>query len=234
MTLSLYESDGRSFCSLLPLASSYFKIFNSKTSNYANATLLMHLQYSYYDMVKHPALPLIDQYFAAFNEEKGEKSIHLALRHLVDSNFVFENMREHYLLQPAFRALFKKFNLSNNKKKGSGYKHAPIDLDESLEPTPLESRLLRIKERFETSLESMKNGTYYYYEHNSSTNVYLRESKLLLYNDAALANFTTQMKARKTNLIDNLKLLRLKMSASIEYVVPEEFLEQLELPQQLQ
>ena len=74
------------------------QMFSSKQSNYFKAIIYQYAHLQYMNEIKHPALPVIFNCLAAFNEERGEKSIHDAIRYINDSDFSFENLDTHFKL----------------------------------------------------------------------------------------------------------------------------------------
>ena len=181
----------------------------------------MFIQYSYYYSVSHPALHVLNNYFAAFNEEKGEKSIHLALMHLVDSNFSFENLREHYLLQPAFRKLFKECPLKNFKKTGSGYKNATLSTGQSPSPTFLDKRLEKIYFKAIRVIEDVSENRHFCFDFNSKSSVIYSDSPISQYEDQLMLGFTEKISSIKNPILKNFQELRQKITEEIDAVVDD-------------
>ena len=177
--------------------------------------MLMYVTYSNYVTHCHPALHIIENYFAAFNEEKGEKSIHLALMHLKDSNFSFDNLRDHYLLQPIFTKLLKNSNMNNYKKSNMGYKNCKLDLVE-IPKTPLESRSLKIFERSVDIIEEIKSDVFKTYVFTQKTNVYFKDSESINFTLLDLTSFINALSNRCAPVIKNFTDLKRKLEEELD------------------
>ena len=100
--LCIYNSDGLAYIELLPYIATFIQLFSKRESNYFKAILYHYANMKYLIRVNHPTLPVITNYFAAFNEEKGEKSIHDAFRYIHNSDYSYENLDSHYRMLPSW------------------------------------------------------------------------------------------------------------------------------------
>src|SRR3990167_1128574 len=158
--LSIYHSDGERYINLLPYIATFFTLFHSNDkSNYFKATVYQYSHFHYLTTINHPALSVIHDYFSAFNEEKGEKSIREAFIHLRDSDFSFDNLNHHYRLLPAYKQVQNKFDFSPTIKSASdGYK--TCNLDPTLLITPTDERNEKISLAFIQLIDKINLGTY--------------------------------------------------------------------------
>ena len=107
----------------------------------------------------HPALSIIREHFVAFNEEKGEKSIHEAFRHILDNDYTFLNLDMHYQRLNLLKHAHKTFEIpSSYKSTDSGYKVCNLALH--VEVTSFDVRSTLISTRTLSIISSYKNGNY--------------------------------------------------------------------------
>ena len=109
--------------------------------------------------VNHPTLPVITNFFAAFNEEKGEKSIHDAFRYIHNSDYSYENLDSHYRMLPLMKSADEIFQINSNyKSSNDGYKFCNLDLNTTI--TPSDDRNMLISSAFINIIEKMDSNQY--------------------------------------------------------------------------
>jgi len=97
--------------------------------------------------------------FASFNEEKGEKSIHEALRYIHNSDYSFENLDSHYRMLPLMKSAYKKFQISPSyKSPNDGYKICNLSLEITI--TPSDDRNQLIEHCFKDILNKIHRDDY--------------------------------------------------------------------------
>ena len=141
--LCIYHCQGARYIQFLPYIASYMQLFSKAKANYFKAILYQYAHLKYCQEINHPALPVLYEHFAAFNEEKGEKSIHEAFRNLRDSDFSYDNMDYHYRMLPLMKSVTSNFNISRTHKSASdGYKYCNLDIRINITPSDNRNRVI--------------------------------------------------------------------------------------------
>ena len=171
--LCIYQCQGESYISFLPYIASYMQLFSKAQANYFKAIVYQYAQMKFWESVDHPALPVLYNHFAAFNEEKGEKSIHEAFRNLKDFDNSYENLNFHFKLLPTIKSVTKNFHITRtHKSASSGYKICNLDTTISITPSDERNRLIFLS--FSSIIRDMSENKYspykeqkYLYEEDS-------------------------------------------------------------------
>ena len=114
----------------------------------------------------HPALSIIREHFVAFNEEKGEKSIHEAFRHILDNDYPFLNLDVHYQRLNLLKHAHKTFEIPSYESTDSGYKVCNLALH--VEVTSFDVRSTLISTRTLSIISLYKNGNYFPFKPNQN------------------------------------------------------------------
>ena len=86
-------------------------------TNYTNACELMYLQWKYWNSEPdNLVLEYFNNYFEAFNEEKGETSIHIVKTHIRDFNFSLANISKCYKESSAAQVCFEELEIARSHK----------------------------------------------------------------------------------------------------------------------
>ena len=77
----------------------------------------MHLQYQFWSSSSHPVMPILNNFFNAMSEEKGETSIGQLMTQIRDNNYAGDNLKKYYLKTGAFNQMRKFNSIDGTHKK---------------------------------------------------------------------------------------------------------------------